>query len=157
MDLHGIYSAQTGWTKHSLELGQSFTDKANTNGQESTVTPLANQPYLTVGENTKRPWGGFRLHLIRCASSHNNTLLTFFPSLFCEWWCVCVCEKQRTRVFIGSHFLLVSVNRMVFVAALPYYAVNRRVRLQTLCTERAEQEIMGDVWEHTHHRTKTQT
>lgn len=49
------------------------------------------------------------------------------------------------RVFICSHFLLVSVNRMVFVAALPYYAVNRRVRLQNLCTERAEQVIMGEV------------
>lgn len=36
--------------------------------------------------------------------------------------CVCVWEKL--------HFLLVSLNRVVFVAALPYYTVHRRVKLQ---------------------------
>lgn len=58
--------------------------------------------------------------------------------------CVCVCSGRKT-VFIGSHFLLVSMNVMVLVAALPYYLVNRRVPLENLCTKRGEQVIMGKV------------
>lgn len=38
------------------------------------------------------------------------------------------------------------MNGMVFVAALPYYAANRRVQLQNLCTEGGGQVIMGEVW-----------
>lgn len=44
--------------------------------------------------------------------------------------CVCMVVFEAEQGFIGSHFLLVSLNRLVFVVALPYYTVHRRVELQ---------------------------